>query len=103
GVDRRALLASETLRGAIVWRFQPSGFFAPTGGTAQRLPNGNVLVPSTRGGRVFEVTAAGALVWEWVPPYEPVRAERVGADACPQLAAPAPRAAAPPPAAWPPP
>jgi len=49
---------------------------------------------------VFEVTRAGELVWQWVPPYEPVRALRVPLDACPQLAAfepPEPEVVEPPP------
>ncbi len=70
-----------------VWRYRAPGFFSPTGGSQQRLPNGNLLVTSTRGGRVFEVTADGTVVWEWTPPYEPVRALRVARGYCPQLAA----------------
>jgi hypothetical protein len=73
--------------GAVAWRFRTPGFFTHTAGIEQALPNGNVLVTSTRGGRVFEVTRKGELAWEWIPPYEPVRAVRVARDACPQLAA----------------
>jgi outer membrane protein assembly factor BamB len=35
---------------------------------AQRLPNGNTLVTESDGGRLFEVTAMGDLVWEFVNP-----------------------------------
>ncbi|HXU47235.1 MAG TPA: aryl-sulfate sulfotransferase, partial [Thermoanaerobaculia bacterium] len=66
--------------GSIDWRYKAPGFFTPTGGLQQALPNGNLLITSTRGGRVFEITRAGALAWEWVPPYEPVRAVRVARD-----------------------
>lgn len=86
--DRQSeLLEIDPRDGSAAWRYRSPGFFSPTGGTQQALPNGNVLVTSTRGGRVFEVTRTGKLAWEWVPPYEPVRAVRVAADACPQLAA----------------
>ena len=85
--------------GKVSWRYRSPGFFTPTGGTQQLLPNGNSLITSTRGGRVFEITRGGDVVWEWTPPYEPVRAVRVARDACPQLArlaVPTPRAVVPP-------
>ena len=87
GDHRSALVELDPRSGRILWRFERAGFFTPTGGTEQPLRNGNLLVTSTRGGRVFEITRAGDVVWEWVPPYEPVRALRVARDACPQLAA----------------
>ncbi len=43
----------------------PSAFFSSTGGASQPLPGGNILVTSTNQGRAFEVTPAGALVWEY--------------------------------------
>ena len=90
--DRQSeVLEIDPRTGAVVWQYRALGFFSPTGGLQQPLPNGNVLITSTRGGRVFEVTRTGRLAWEWTPPYEPVRAVRVPPDACPQLAAlPAP-------------
>ena len=85
--DRQSeLLRVDPPTGAVDWSFRTPGFFSPTGGTAQALPNGNTLVTSTRGWRVFEITPGGELVWQWTPPFEPVRAVRVGANACPQLA-----------------
>ncbi len=91
--DRQSeVLELDPRDGAVSWRYRAPGFFSPTGGTQQLLPNGNVLVTSTRGGRLFEVTREGATVWEWAPPYQPGRALRVALDACPQLAAlPPPR------------
>ena len=84
--DRQSeLLELDPRNGAVGWRYRTPGFFSSTGGTQQALPNGNVLVTSTRGGRVFEITREGKLVWEWIPPYEPGRAVRVAAGACPQL------------------
>ena len=41
------------------------GFFAPHRGMKQSLPNGNVLVVDPEGGRIFEVTSARSLVWEY--------------------------------------
>jgi outer membrane protein assembly factor BamB len=34
----------------------------------QRLPNGNTLITESDGGRIFEVTAQGEVVWEYVNP-----------------------------------
>lgn len=87
GDHRSAVLEIDPQSGRVLWSFARPGFFTPTSGTEQPLPNGNLLITSTRGGRIFEITRAGQVVWEWVPPYEPVRALRVARDACPQLAA----------------
>ena len=85
--DRQSeILEIDPRDGKVSWRYREPGFFTPTGGIQQLLPNGNVLITSTRGGRVFEITRGGSVVWEWAPPYEPVRAVRVARDACPQLA-----------------
>ena len=54
-----------------VWEYTadpPEDFFTETRGGAQRLPNGNTLVTETHGGRVFEITAAGEVVWEYYIP-----------------------------------
>jgi hypothetical protein len=40
-------------------------FSSSVHGTKQLLPNGNLLITETMGGRVFEVTDAGALVWQY--------------------------------------
>ncbi len=72
---------------AVVWEYQSEDFYSPTGGVQQPLPNGNVLVGSTRGGRAFEITRAGDIVWQWTPPFDPVRPSRYPYDHCPQLAA----------------
>lgn len=71
----------------VVWRYASEGFFSDTAGVAQKLPNGNVLITSSRGGRVFEVTAAGDVIWQWQPPYLPMRVNRYAPDYCPQLEA----------------
>ena len=56
----------------IVWKYQEasvSNFFSPRFGSAQRLPNGNTLINEGVGGRFFEVTSEGEVVWEYVNPY----------------------------------
>ncbi len=41
-------------------------FYTVVGGKHQHLSNGNILITETRGGRVFEVTPAGEVVWSWI-------------------------------------
>lgn len=57
----------------IVWRYRdrsnPSAFFSPFMGGAQRLKNGNTLITEAVFGRVFEVTREGEICWEYVNPY----------------------------------
>jgi hypothetical protein len=56
----------------IVWKYQEkreSDFFSPRISNAQRLPNGNTLICEGDFGRLFEVTAGGEVVWEYVNPY----------------------------------
>lgn len=72
---------------AVEWQYASDYFFSCVGGTEHSLPNGNVFVASTSGHRVFEVTRSGTIVWEWVPPFKPMRAERYSYDHCPQLRA----------------
>ncbi len=86
--DYRAsrILEVEPARDEVVWQYRSDGFFSPTGGVQQPLANGNVLIGSTRGGRVFEVTREGEIVWQWAAPFDPVRPGRYAYDHCPQLA-----------------
>lgn len=61
----------------IVWTYQEgyvSEFFSPYISNAERLPNGNTLICEGSFGRIFEVTQAGEVVWEYVNPYflEPI-------------------------------
>jgi outer membrane protein assembly factor BamB len=56
----------------IVWKYQErreSDFFSPRISNAQRLPNGNTLICEGDFGRIFEVTANGELVWEFLNPH----------------------------------
>lgn len=55
----------------IVWSYEDQKreeFYSPVCGGAQRLPNGNTMITDTVGGRVFEVTSDGELVWEFYTP-----------------------------------
>lgn len=58
--------------GDIVWRYQsnpPFHFYSFMAGGAQRLPNGNTFICDAAVGRLFEVTPAGDIVWEYVNPF----------------------------------
>lgn len=55
----------------IVWEYRGDpveSFFSSSRGSAQRLPNGNTLITDSMEGRVFEVTPAGKIVWEFFEP-----------------------------------
>ena len=64
----------------LVWEFTAESAGYPSGGSdyskfysryksaAQRLPNGNTLITESHCGRLFEVTADGEIVWEYVNP-----------------------------------
>ena len=58
--------------GQTVWQYrapQSWTFFSALISGAQRLPNGNTLACEGINGRVFEVTNAGDMVWEYVCPF----------------------------------
>jgi outer membrane protein assembly factor BamB len=78
--------AINPISGEVEWEYGSKFFFSSVGGTAQPLPGNNVLITSSHGGRVFEVRPRGRIVWEWLPPFLPMRVERVPYDHCPQLA-----------------
>jgi hypothetical protein len=85
---RRSLIQSiDPVTGEIVWEYGSRFFYSSVAGTVQDVPGPNVVVASSHGGRIFEITPGGEIVWEWVPPYMPMRPERLPYDHCPQLAA----------------
>ena len=85
---RRSLVHSiEPSTGEISWEYGSKFFFSSVAGTVQNLPGPNFVIASSHGGRIFEITPKGEIVWEWVPPYMPMRPERLTYDHCPQLAA----------------
>lgn len=55
----------------IVWKYSSKNnttFFSTTGGSAQRLPNGNNLICSSNDGHIFEIAHDSVLVWEYINP-----------------------------------
>ena len=77
GSHRRGLSYSRVVEvaphsGEIVWQYQgrPTvSFFTHFTGGAERLPNGNTLITEGQKGRIFEVTPANEVVWEYVSPF----------------------------------
>lgn len=70
GVVRESsrILRMDPRRRSIRWVYEadpPKSFFSLARGGAQELPNGNVLITESDNGRAFEVTRAGAIVWEF--------------------------------------
>lgn len=91
----------------LVWSYTAPTFFATNISGAQRLPNGNTLITEGPGGRLFEVTREGKIVWEYIYPVfsgaqstnSVYRAYRLPYSWIPQLPPPAERRVTPPPAA----
>jgi hypothetical protein len=83
---RSRIVALDPIAQHEVWSYEAPSFYSSVAGSEQPLPNGNVLVTSSQGGRVFEITSEGRVVWQWIPPFEPMRAVRIPYDYCPQLA-----------------
>jgi hypothetical protein len=57
--------------GAVTWSYQGDEqhpFHSPLRSSAEVLPNDNVLITESDGGRMFEVTRAGEIVWNFVNP-----------------------------------
>ena len=66
---------------AIVWEYRDQSlfdFFSPYISGAQRLGNGNTLICEGCHGRIFEVTADGEVVWEYVSPHFALEKGRPG-------------------------
>ena len=70
------ILEIDPIKMEIVWQYtaldseQPVwDFFSSYISIARRLPNGNTLIDEGMNGRIFQVTAAGEIVWEYVSPY----------------------------------
>jgi hypothetical protein len=87
GYRRSLVQAINPTTGAVEWEYGSQFFFSSVAGTVQKLPGRNYAINSSHGGRVFEITPAGEIVWEWVPSYMPMRVERLPYNHCPQLAA----------------
>lgn len=73
------LLEVSPATGQVVWSYQTadrSRFFSLSRGSVQRLSNGNTLVAESDRGRVFEVTPAGRVVWDYLCPLRDVQGRR---------------------------
>lgn len=69
--NRSRVVEMDPKTGKVVWEYHSndnSSFFSYRQGSAQRLPNGNVLVTSTNNGHLFEVTQKKEVVWDFVNP-----------------------------------
>jgi hypothetical protein len=69
--EASSVLELDPLTGATLWEYRGTPehpFFSRTCGTAERLANGNTLITESDGGRAFEVTHAGEIVWEFYNP-----------------------------------
>jgi hypothetical protein len=60
----------------IVWEYTAANsgqaswaFYSSFISNARRLPNGNTLIDEGINGRIFQVTAKGEIVWEYVSPF----------------------------------
>jgi hypothetical protein len=88
----------------LVWSYSNPRFFSTNISSAQRLLNGNTLITAGAGGRIFEVTAGGAIVWEYMNPLfgganasnAVYRAYRIPYSWMPQVMRPAERRVTPP-------
>lgn len=84
---KSSILEIDASDGSTVWSYESPSFFSSTGGTQQSLANGNLLITSSRGGRIFEIDRRGKIVWQLSPSYKPMRVKRYPYDYTPQLAA----------------
>ena len=77
GAHRRGLSYSRVLEvdpdtSEIAWEYYGNplmSFFTHFTGGAERLPNGNTLITEGASGRLFEVTAANRVGWEYISPF----------------------------------
>lgn len=69
GISRVIEFDPKTMR--IAWQYtgtEDEPFRSTIRSWQQRLPNGNTFIVESNGGRVFEVTRAGEIVWEFINP-----------------------------------
>ena len=84
--DKDTHKAPRRISRQVVWSYQSrsnQGFFSHIGSGVQRLPNGNTLICAMTEGHLFEVTAAGDVVWEYINPITPQGVLKVLPDSAP--------------------
>jgi hypothetical protein len=72
GMPRSAIVEVNPKDSSTVWQYvanPEAQFFSAHISGAERLAGGNVLVCEGAPGRVFEVTRAGEVAWEWQSPF----------------------------------
>ncbi|WP_372847379.1 arylsulfotransferase family protein [Pontiella sp.] len=69
---KSAIMEYNPVTGDVEWLYAGAeqDFDSNIRGVQQKLPNGNVLVTETQGGRVLEITRDKELVWEWDSPFK---------------------------------
>jgi hypothetical protein len=80
------ILEIEPLTRQVLCRYRVPFFYTVEGGVQQPLPNGNILITSSHGGRVFEIDPSAEIVWQWTPPFFPMRPIRYGPTDCRRFA-----------------
>jgi Arylsulfotransferase (ASST) len=69
GISR--VIEFDPLTGGIAWQYAGDAqrpFYSGVRSAQERLANGNTLITESEGGRLFEVTPAGEIVWEYINP-----------------------------------
>jgi outer membrane protein assembly factor BamB len=72
GMPRSAVVEVNPKDSSTVWTYTSNPevqFLSAHISGAERMQGGNVLVCEGASGRVFEVTAKGEIVWEWLTPF----------------------------------
>ena len=72
GVSRSRIIEVDPETNEIGWEYTGTpeiSFYSYNISSAERQPNGNTLICEGAPGRIFEVTRAGEIVWEYVSPF----------------------------------
>ena len=72
GVTHSRIIEVDPDNDRIAWEYRgdpPISFYSYHISGAERQPNGNTLICEGAPGRIFEVTPAGEIAWEYINPY----------------------------------
>ena len=84
GVSHSRVIEIDPSDNHIAWEFRgepPISFFSYHISGSERLPNGNTLICEGAPGRIFEVTPAKEIVWEYINPFLGISGYGVGGTA----------------------
>ena len=76
---RSRILKVDPRQDRVVWQWSaphPEDFYSRGQGTAQALPNGDVLVADSAAGEAFELAPDGTVVWRWLCSYRNEKGQR---------------------------